>query len=53
MRLQWAGMEAKIGHNRITKNKTYSELAGLGGKTFLHSVRVFCAHLDPPNAHMG
>ena len=30
-----------------------SELAGLGGKTFLHSVSVFCAHLDPPNAHIG
>ena len=37
----------------LGQKHTISELAGLVGKTFLHPVRVFCAHLDHPNAHMG
>ena len=53
LRIVWPGGLRGVAAFKLGRKVKVSELAGLGGKTCLHSVRVFCAHLDPPNAHMG
>ena len=53
LRIGWPGGLRGVAAFNFGRKVKASELAGLGGKTFLHSVKVFCAHLDPPNAHMG
>ena len=53
LRIVWPGGLRGVAAFKLGRKVKVSELAGLGDKTFLHSVKVFCAHLDPPNAQMG